>query len=128
MSRGAKKAALVRPVIAQAMLEHPDNPLLFPSEAGTPIRPRNLVQQFKELLTKAGLPDTIRFHDLRHFTATTLLSNGADISTTQAVLGHTDASVTLNFYAHAIPGRTRIVVNDVVNAAFAVKPKEEEPQ
>ena len=106
------------------MLEYPDNPLLFPSEAGTPIRPRNLVRQFKELLQKAELPDTIRFHDLRHFAATTLLSNGADISTAQAVLGHTDASVTLNFYAHAMPSRTRIVVN----AAFAVKPDEETPQ
>src|SRR5215213_8530946 len=108
-------------VVRAAMAEYPDNSLLFLSEVGTPIRPRNLVRQFKELLQKAGLPDTIRFHDLRHFAATTLLSNGADISTTQAVLGHADASVTLNFYAHAIPGRTRIVVNDVVNKTFAVK-------
>ena len=114
-------------VVQQSMLEHPDNPLLFPSETGTLIRPRNLVRQFKELLTKAGLPDTIRFHDLRHFAATTLLSNGADIPTTQAVLGHTDASVTLNFYAHAIPGRTRIVVNDVVNKTFGIKEIEETP-
>jgi hypothetical protein len=47
------------------------------------------------------------------------------MSTTQAVLGHTDGSVTLNFYAHAIPGRTRVVVNDVVNRTFAVKATEE---
>jgi integrase len=79
-------------------------------------------------LQKAGLPATIRFHDLRRFAATTLLSNGVDISTTQAVLGHIDASVTLNFYVHAIPGRTRIVVNDVVNKVFAVKPNKEKPQ
>jgi site-specific recombinase XerD len=98
-----------------------------PPEAGTPIRPRNLVRQFKELLQKAGLPDTIRFHDIRHFAATTLLSNGADIPTTQAVLGHTDASVTLHFYAQAIPGRTRIVVNDTVNKTFGVKEVEETP-
>ena len=77
----------------------PDNPLLFPSEASTPILPRNLVRQFKELLQKAKLPATIRFHDLRHFAATTLLTNGADVTTTQAILGRTDASVTLNFYA-----------------------------
>jgi site-specific recombinase XerD len=83
------------------------------------------VRQFKELLQKAELPDTIRFHDLRHFAATTLLSNGADISTTQAVLGHTDASTTLNFYAHAIPGRTRTVVNTVVNKVFSDDEEEE---
>lgn len=119
---------VVLPYIEKALQEQPDCPLLFPSEAGTPILPRNLVRQFKELLTKAGLPDTIRFHDLRHFAATTLLSNGADISTTQAVLGHTDASVTLNFYAHALPDRTRIVVNDVVNKALRGSKKDEEPQ
>jgi integrase len=76
-------------------------------------------------LQKAGLPDTIWFHDFRHFAATTLLSNGADISTTQAVLGHTDASVTLHFYAHAIPDRTRVVVSDVVNRVFEVKEDDE---
>jgi integrase len=64
------------------------------------------VRQLKELLTKAGLPDTIRFHHIRQIAATTLLSNGVDISTTQAVLGHTDASVTVNFYAHALPSQT----------------------
>jgi integrase len=40
------------------------------------------LRQFKELLTKAELPATIRFHDLRHFAAATLLSNSAGISTT----------------------------------------------
>ena len=75
------------PAVEKALLEQPDNPLLFPSEAGTPILPRNLVRQFKELLTKAKLPDTIRFHDLRHFAATMLLANGTDVSTTQAAHG-----------------------------------------
>src|SRR5581483_9941072 len=89
---------VILPLVKKALQEHPDSPLLFPSEAGTPIRPRNLVRQFKELLTKAKLPDTIRFHDLRHFAATTMLSMGADLATAQAVLGHTDASITLNFY------------------------------
>jgi integrase len=82
----------------------------------------------KGLLTKAKLPTTIRFHDLRHFAATTLLSTGVDISTTQAILGHIDASVTLNFYAHAIPDRTRIVVDDVVNNAFGGKSEKEKRQ
>jgi len=116
---------VILPLVKKALQEHPDSPLLFPSEAGTPIRPRNLVRQFKELLTKAKLPDTIRFHDLRHFAATTMLSMGADLATAQAVLGHTDASITLNFYAHALPSRTRVVVNEVVNEAVKVKAKED---
>src|SRR5215212_3636748 len=39
--------------------------LVFLSEAGTPIEPRNLVRHFKTLLQRADLPN-IRFHDLRH--------------------------------------------------------------
>jgi site-specific recombinase XerD len=77
-----------------------------------------------QLLTKAKLPDTIRSHDLRHFTARTLLTSGADLPTTQAVLGHTDASITLNYYAHVIPNRTQVVVN----RAFEDKSEGAKPQ
>jgi len=111
--------ALLVPYLEQTLQEQPDNTLLFPSENGNLIRPRNLIVAFKRRLTKAGLPDTIRFHDLRHFAATTMLTGGADISSTQALLGHTDAATTLNFYAHAIPSRTRDVVEDVVGKAFS---------
>jgi integrase len=44
-------------------------------------------EQFKELLQKAELPATIRFHGLRHFAATMMLAIGSDIAITQAVLG-----------------------------------------
>lgn len=39
--------------------------LVFPSEVGTPIEPRNLSRHFKSVLKKVGLPQTTRFHDLR---------------------------------------------------------------
>ena len=55
-----------------------------------------------------------------------MLAMGSDVPTTQAMLGHTDASTTLNFYAHALPSRTRMAVNVVVNAAMGVKEDKEE--
>lgn len=88
------------------------------SRRGTPISPRNLVRQFKDLLTDAELPGKIRFHDLRHTAATWALVNGLDFSTVMEMLGHSQASTTLNFYAHALKESRRVAVNDAVNKAF----------
>lgn len=48
--------------------------------------------------------EQLRFHELRHTQATLLLGNGVDVKTVQTRLGHADASITLNWYAHAMPG------------------------
>lgn len=45
----------------------------------------------------------LRFHELRHTQATQLLAHGVDIKTVQARMGHANASITLNLYAHAVP-------------------------
>ena len=52
-----------------------------------------------------GAP-TVRLHDLRHFTATQLISAGVDIRTVAERLGHSDPSLTLRVYAHVIEERT----------------------
>jgi integrase len=79
------------------------------------------VRQFKALLKKAGLPATIRFHDLRHTAASFALANGMDIKTTMEMLRHAQASTTLNIYGHVLKESKRVVVNrafkDVVTEA-----------
>ena len=47
----------------------------------------------------------IRLHDLRHTSATLLLSEGVDIETVSKRLGHEKASVTLDIYGHALPAK-----------------------
>ena len=46
-------------------------------------------------------------HSYRHAMATTLLISGVDIKTTQAIIGHSQPSTTLNIYSHALPGKIR---------------------
>ncbi len=80
--------------------------LVFPSEAGTPIEPRNLVRHFKTLLQRADLPN-IRFHDLRHGCATVLISQGVHPRIVMEIMGHSQISVTMNTYGHVLPETQR---------------------
>lgn len=64
-----------------------------------PIAPDSAYHAMKRILQTAGLPD-IRFHDLRHTFATHALANGVDPKTLAGILGHTNASFTLDTYAH----------------------------
>lgn len=54
------------------------------------------------MLKKADIPTT-NFHTLRHTFATRALENGFDVKVLADILGHADASTTLNKYAHALP-------------------------
>ena len=55
----------------------------------------------KKFMKRIGLPD-MSPHDLRHTCASLLLQSGADIKSVQDILGHSNASTTLNFYVHPI--------------------------
>ncbi len=91
--------------IEEAGDHYRDEGLVFATEAGTPINPSNLRQRsFAPLLQRAGLPPSVRFHDLRHTTATLLLSRGVHPKFVQELLGHASVAITLDTYSHAVPG------------------------
>lgn len=50
-----------------------------------------------------GLPEGFRFHDLRHYFASLLISAGLDVKIVQARLRHASAMTTLNTYGHLWP-------------------------
>ena len=72
-----------------------ENPL-YPNK---PISPSSAYKHLRIILKNAGLPD-IRFHDLRHTFATHALTSGVDAKTLSGILGHTNASFTLDTYTH----------------------------
>lgn len=61
----------------------------------------------------------ITFHDLRHSFATRAIAAGADVKAVAAVLGHTNAAITLNVYADADPESKRRASNLVARAIAA---------
>jgi integrase len=81
-----------------------DHSLVFPSCVGTPLSHRNVVRAFKELLKRAGLPETTRLYDLRHTCATLLLSRNVHPKYVQELLGHASIAQTLDTYSHVVPG------------------------
>jgi len=86
--------------------EWQDNDLVFPDERGQPLTPRTLYRvSFKRVLKRAGLPETITFHEAtRHTCATMLLGRGVHPKIVQELLGHATISITLDTYSHVLPG------------------------
>ncbi|WP_417142321.1 tyrosine-type recombinase/integrase [Raoultibacter massiliensis] len=64
--------------------------------------------------------ESLKFHELRHTQATQLLANGVDVKTVQSRLGHSDASITLNWYAHAVPENDEKAAN-LIGELFAAE-------
>lgn len=84
------------------------NGLVFTSEEGGPLRGSNFRSRiWRPALERAGLPASVRLHDLRHTTASLLLSNGASIKAAQAQLGHSTATLTLDTYASLMKDEQR---------------------
>lgn len=91
---------------------------IFPSEKDLfePRDPNAVTRRVKRFMKLNGLPD-LSPHDLRHSCATLLLAQGADIKSVQDILGHADASTTLNFYVRSDLNQMK-AATDKLSAAF----------
>ena len=79
-----------------------------------PVSPHSAYRRLKKILEEGELPD-IRFHDLRHTFATHAIKSGIDAKTLSGLLGHTNASFTLDTYTHVTDDMKRNDSNVVEN-------------
>lgn len=86
---------------------------VYPNKNGGPENGANFGKRFSNLLKKLEMPHT-RFHDLRHFNATLMLTLGIPDKEAAARLGHSNINMTKK-YQHVL--KTRDEVNaDAINS------------
>ena len=88
-------------ILLGSILEEAD--LVFAHPDGSPLDPSTVSHTFGKIARKAGLSN-IRFHDLRHAHASLMLRTGADPKVISERLGHSSIAITMDIYAHILPG------------------------
>ena len=86
-----------------------DLDLVFARADGSMWPPMQFSSDFRKLIRRHGF--NIRFHDLRHTHASQLLKAGVPVKVVSERLGHATASITLDIYAHTLPGMQREAVD-----------------
>lgn len=84
-------------------MEWSESSYVFSHPDGRPMYPNTVSLAFAKIIKKAGLPH-VRLHDLRHTHATIMLKQGVDPKTIADRLGHASVVITLDTYAHVLPG------------------------
>ena len=80
---------------------------LFRQPNGKPMCPSTFTYRFKLILNANNLPLDLSVHSLRHTNASLLIAQGVDVRTVASLLGHAQASTTLDIYAHAFDKNKR---------------------
>lgn len=96
------------------VVHHPD---------GRPVDANRFGNRWRAAVTAAGVPG-LRYHDLRHTFASTLLSRGVSVKAVADWLGHASPTITLTTYAHLMPADEE-VARAVLDAALSPTAKED---
>jgi integrase len=92
-----------------------DNGLVFTTEFGGPVDPRNLLRTIELAASKAGL-DGVGVHTLRHSAAVAWLEAGVHIRAVADLLGHSSISITGDIYGHTSDATTRAAIDGLSDA------------
>ncbi len=105
-SEAGVRAVAVPPRLQPLLEEHLDrhvdpgsDALLFPARRGGHLAPASLFRHWYPARDAVGLPD-LRWHDLRHYAATSAARHGATLAQLQRRLGHSTVAAAMR-YQHA---------------------------
>lgn len=76
------------------------------SDKSSFVSPRTYEYRFHRILEQYHLK-SVNYHALRHTFATRCIEHGVDVKTLSEILGHSNASITLNTYVHSSMERKR---------------------
>ena len=80
---------------------------IFTDPDGHVPHPDIFTRRLRKLYKQCGLSEEYHLHTLRHTNASLLIAQGVDVRTVASLLGHAQASTTLDIYAHAFDKNKR---------------------
>ncbi len=89
---------------------------LVADELGRPCHPETLSGWFESDVKDCGGLRKISLHGCRHTSATNILKEGVPIHVVSQFLGHSNVQITLDTYAHVLPGQNEQAVTALVAA------------
>jgi integrase len=98
-----------------------DEDFVFTSRYGARIVIEELTRELNAALDLAKLPH-VRFHDLRHSTASLLLAKGVPMKVVQEIMRHANFTITMDTYSHLLPSALEDaarVMNDIFSPPVA---------
>ena len=131
-SKAGRRAVNLDPLAVQALKNrrrkaidegcHPDHvPIVFPNTLGKhQFRGELTRQTWYPIREASGIPETVRFHDLRHSHASLMIAAGIHLKVIQERLGHSTFQLTADTYSHLLQGAQADAANRVGDLVGAV--------
>lgn len=92
-----------------------DNKVVFATELGTMVDPRNMLRTVELAAAKAGI-ENVGAHTMRHSAAVAWLESGTHIKAVADLLGHSSISITGDLYGHTSDDTARAAVDGLGKA------------
>ena len=105
--------------------------LIVTSRSGEMLSRTTFSRAWRQAVKAAGLPAGTRFHDLRHFYASTLIAANLNPKVVQARLGHATIKETMDTYSHLFPDSEdlgRGAVDSILEQALAEQGRNQQAQ